>query len=329
MRPLAFVLSTFVALAGAGRGEIRETSAPETVCVEPGGELASLKNRALRERQRRALAAGDRGTAIEAQKELAARRPEHDRRWFSLAIIHLEGGDAACAVAALEAAYAHRSNRLPERLEQDPSLRELRETREFLESRLAASLARDRQARVRRRARFREILAALEPGERPPEEYVARDVCPFECCTYAEWTVLEDTILTDAAGSERAVGTARAGDTVHGVTGEVWLRPMSAGVVHEIATGRAESVPAGDVLFLLDPVGEGFSHVWWRGRVVSLKVSNAVNEICTFPDLGCWGELLEDLEGWPEQVWWVKVRLPEGTEGWTSEMNFGGIDTCA
>ena len=39
------------------------------------------------------------------------------------------------------------------------------------------------------------LAAAARAQTRPPRNYEDRGACPFECCTYREWSVEEDTVL--------------------------------------------------------------------------------------------------------------------------------------
>lgn len=133
----------------------------------------------------------------------------------------------------------------------------------------------------------------------PPKVFIDKGACPFECCTYREWTVKKDTLLYDQVDGKKVVGKAIKGTRVTGVTGEV----------HTIT--RKVKVSDGQELYLLTYQGEGFWKVWQDGAVktdVELDVSD---------------------EKWPDGTWWVQIKLKNGKTGWTKQPgNFAHIDAC-
>jgi hypothetical protein len=172
-----------------------------------------------------------------------------------------------------------------------------------------------------RRARFRKALNALPASRRPPENYIAKGACPFECCRYGDWTVLEDTDLFAAPGASRLVGRAQKETRVWAVTGEVHLKPEPVVVL------MAGDLPKNTIAFVLDYGGEGSGEVYTQGKVVSVLLGYA--EYCFRVSSTCWGETLLPSDARKEQVWWVKVRLSDGAVGWTDKAdNFGNKDAC-
>ena len=205
----------------------------------------------------------------------------------------------------------------------------LGETPAFRESDLARQIASKRRDGEARRADFRARLAALGSAARPPDAYVSKGACPFECCSYGRWSVLEDTPLVKRPGSLDRVALARKGTHVEGVTGEVHTIPVPVGVVHaKPAYGPSASIPKGTIVFLLEPLGEGYAHVWHEGRTHEMETFEQVKEHCPHPNDTCWGEVLEAGALRREADWWVKVRLQDGLEGWTRDIHFGDIGGC-
>jgi hypothetical protein len=174
----------------------------------------------------------------------------------------------------------------------------------------------------------------MPASEKPPDNYVAKGACPFECCRYGNWTVSEDTDLVSSPGSSRVVGRARKGSRAFGLTGEVHLRPEPVVVLTapEQPDGvlTADELPKNSIAFILDYVGEGYSHVYTRGKVVDVLTHLSYAKYCYHLSESCWGETLFPSQERQEQIWWVKVRLPSGIVGWTDKTNhFGGQDSCA
>ena len=173
-----------------------------------------------------------------------------------------------------------------------------------------------------RRAHYREVLQKLPLAQRPPDQYVAKGACPFECCRYGNWTVLQDTDLVSEPDSARVVGHAKKGTRVVGLTGEVHLKPEPVIVL------RDGELPKGSIAFVLDYAGEGEGSVYTRGKVVGAFVAG-VAEYCFRVSEQCWGETLDPASERREPVWWVKVKLPNGVTGWTNKADsFGDKDAC-
>jgi hypothetical protein len=152
----------------------------------------------------------------------------------------------------------------------------------------------------------------------PPLPYVDRGACPFECCTYREWTVEADTpVRTRRDLKALLLFTARKGESVYGLTGAVvTLQPGRVSVTQDTQIGeesRQITVPAGTVLYSLHYLGEGYSLFWHRGTI--------------FPASA------EDMklrpESDPKTVWWVLVENAAGDVGWSERPdNFGNKDRC-
>jgi hypothetical protein len=184
-----------------------------------------------------------------------------------------------------------------------------------------------------RRIKFQEALSRMPASEKPPDNYIAKGVCPGEYCRYGNWTVLEDTDLVSSPGSSRVVGRARKGSRAVGLTGEVHLRPepvvvLTAPEADGVLT--ADELTKNSIAFILDYTSEGYSHVYTQGKVVDVRTYLSYARYCYRPSKNCWGEKLLPSEERKEQIWWVKVRLPNGIVGWTDKTNnFGGQDSCA
>lgn len=133
----------------------------------------------------------------------------------------------------------------------------------------------------------------------PPKIFIDKGACPFECCTYREWTVEKDTEIFDKINGTKKVGKAIKGAEVKGLTGEVHTVPMKI------------KRKSGKEFFLLTYQGEGFWKIWQDGAVIS----NVEQD---------WKE-----DKKPTSTWWVQIKLKDGTVGWTKETgNFGNMDAC-
>ncbi len=144
----------------------------------------------------------------------------------------------------------------------------------------------------------------------PPEVYVDPGACPFECCVYREWGVLQDVELVDSPGGLKVVGEALAGEKVQAITGEVHTIPLEFTLPEDFELSDRYDLQPGDRVFLLTYIGEGYWKLWHEGKVVS-------------------GVEIDDPPR-PESRWWVRVRTAAGVTGWTlSGGNFDDRDACS
>ena len=141
----------------------------------------------------------------------------------------------------------------------------------------------------------------------PPSPYIDKGACPFECCTYRDWTANEGMALVDQPNGKKIVARIRKGEVVQAITGEVHSIPLR--VVAKVPYPEAD-VKAGDVVYILHYLGEGYWKAWHKRRVV---------EIENFSDTG----------PVPHSTWWVKLKTKSGSVGWTtSHGNFSNQDAC-
>ncbi|HVF46753.1 MAG TPA: hypothetical protein VNA17_04235 [Pyrinomonadaceae bacterium] len=161
------------------------------------------------------------------------------------------------------------------------------------------------------------LLASITSAQnsRPPIPYIDRGACPFECCTYRDWTVDKPTTVRSAMRDGSPIAfRLRKGARVKGMTGVVITsQPGEVRVLKQTKIGSVTARP-GNIIYLLTYEGEGFHKVWFRGRVSSEETY----------DTSVFRSVRE-----PKAVWWVKVRNSRGKVGWSREPeNFGNKDQC-
>lgn len=285
--PIAFLSAALAATppALAGQADSALLDGPclrEETGARPHGELFEAQRRAHRE----------------AGRDTPAGRP----------------GDAVAVIDHIEPWAANEIERSADGYA--TPLEGLWETEAFRGSDLARRMAARREAHHRRLEPFRATLDALD--DRPPERHVAEDACPFECCVYREWYATAATELVARVDGDSVVATVATGDTVRGLSGEVHVDPAPVAVVHRPEHGG--EVREGDVVFLLDYVGEGVYRVWHEGEVDAWEALPGVRAYCLIPGPECWGEYLEPEAVTDEDasVWWAKVETADGVVGWTS-----------
>jgi hypothetical protein len=271
---------------------------------------------------REAEKAGAWDRAVALRKEEVRSGCSNQYRWFELVntlIEALRTPKATRVLQEMDLRDFEVNPALPD--EEFPRISKFMGSREFEASPLGLKVKRLEAISDERRIKFQEALNAMPSSEKPPENYIAKGVCPFECCRYGDWTVSEDTDLVANPGSRRVVGRAQKGTRVAGLTGEVHL---GAEPVVVILDG---DLPKNTIAFVLDSAGEGYGHVYSRGKVVETFLGYA--RYCFRPSQSCWGETLLPSKARKEPVWWVKIRLANGVAGWTTKTeNFGGQDAC-
>ncbi len=139
--------------------------------------------------------------------------------------------------------------------------------------------------------------------------------CPFECCTYRQWTAVKPTaVYKEMKDGSPIAFRIRKGEKVFGVTGVVIT--TKAGVVKVLKNNKLgnANLKAGDTLYLLTNLGEGFQKIWYKGKFIEEQVY----------DDSLFKQISE-----PVSIWWVKIKNRRGQIGWSKQSeNFGNMDSC-
>jgi hypothetical protein len=174
--------------------------------------------------------------------------------------------------------------------------------------------------------------------------YVDHGACPFECCTYRDWTA--EMKLTayeshDPNSRGRVIFTLAPGERVTATTGLV--RTTVAGEVtvtsattvdvlsHQSPMNAAEklALEPGERVYLLAPRGEGWMSGWYRGRVLDEFDANGFGRPA---DCARRQKCTGTIDRAPEFDWWARVRNATGQIGWVliprGKRAFSGPDAC-
>jgi hypothetical protein len=150
-------------------------------------------------------------------------------------------------------------------------------------------------------------IARSAEDQKPPAVYIDKGACPFECCTYREWVARTDVTLLDVPNGKAVVGQIKKDEKVLALTGEIHSVPLAVVARKDYLEAGVE---AGDTIYLLHYVGEGFWKVWHLGNVFEI----------------------DDLPGKapkPKTTWWVKLKTSSGVIGWAIDhRNFENQDAC-
>ncbi len=161
-------------------------------------------------------------------------------------------------------------------------------------------------------------LTSIVSGQgksKPTIPFIDKGACPFECCTYRDWTVDKPTAVRSAMRDSSSVAfRLKKGERVKGLTGVVITsQPGEVRVLKSTKIGGS-TAKRGDTLYLLTYIGEGFHRVWYKGKITEEETYDET--------------IFRQIRA-PKEVWWVKVRNARGQIGWSREPdNFGNKDQC-
>jgi hypothetical protein len=153
--------------------------------------------------------------------------------------------------------------------------------------------------------------------------------CPFQCCTYREWSVDWGTdIRTDKRDDAPVAFHVELNDTVTAVTGVVTTTKAGRATASRQVNVGTNHMPvaAGQPIYLLRNVGSGDWKIWIDGKTDEQYIGSPA--YCASGKQTSDECALTVIEQ-PEIVWWVQIRDAQGREGWTREVDhFGNIDAC-
>ncbi len=154
-------------------------------------------------------------------------------------------------------------------------------------------------------------------AQTPKMPFTDVGACPFECCTYREWTVKRETVIyKEMRGGSPIAYRVKKSDKVMGLTGVViTTRAGRVKALKDFTFAHTKvRVKAGDIFYTLTYRGEGFFLIWYKGK----KFESEVSEESKMKFL---------VE--PASIWWVKIRNRKGQIGWTMKVeNFDNMDAC-
>ena len=163
----------------------------------------------------------------------------------------------------------------------------------------------------------------------PPIPFDEDGACPFQCCTYREWSVDWDTDLhADRRDDSPIAFHAPLGDTVLALTGVVTTTKVGRATAKRDAMVGTKRLPVapGQPIYLLRNVGGGDWKIWVNGVTDQQYIPS--QGYCT-ADKQSSDECALTVMEQPDIVWWARVRDTRGREGWTREVDhFGNIDAC-
>jgi hypothetical protein len=165
----------------------------------------------------------------------------------------------------------------------------------------------------------------IAQSKRPDLPFFDWNACPFEGCTYRQWTAQKTVVVYDTwKQGRRAIARVATGDKVVARTGVVIT--FKPGVIRMDRDLSDQNLKRGEIILTYTYRGEGYSAVWVHGKYdPSFDIS-----FSKWPDgQGCGGEdcaaTYIDLG---RKEWWAKVTLKSKQVGWVNmdESEFDGVD---
>jgi hypothetical protein len=177
------------------------------------------------------------------------------------------------------------------------------------------------------------LAAAQNVSDKPTLPYYDWGACPFECCTYKEWTATRN-LNTYKRRSKKSLVSFRVkkGQSVRGLTGVVIttkygitkiIKPIQIGYTPDSKSPELSLQP-GEVVYTLHYQGEAYDLFWYKGKAYSDQISLPKDAWGTPPN----SQALQIISR-PKYEWWAIIQDKDGNIGWTKETDaFAHIDAC-
>lgn len=168
--------------------------------------------------------------------------------------------------------------------------------------------------------------SAAASNELPPLEngvYVAHGICIGSeyGCTDEPWRATAPSVLRERPDpASPVVATVATGDLAWPIGGQLRFAPRRGVVTEDVDYRDLGRLEAGDVVYMLEPLGEGTYSIWRRGQTFdSAWAEGDENEPITWD--------AEPLPLPPGAITgeWTQFRLADGRTGWVA----GGDFECA
>ena len=150
------------------------------------------------------------------------------------------------------------------------------------------------------------------------------NACPFEGCTYRQWTAHEVVPVYDTWKERRhEIARLAVGEKVNAITGVViTYRP---GVIRLDEDAPDASLKRGDLIMTYTYHGEGDTEACFKGkyyRFFDIHFSKSEDGFCGRQH--CEGTYVDP----GKKVWWAKVKLKSGRTGWVDmdHAKFDNVD---
>ncbi len=158
---------------------------------------------------------------------------------------------------------------------------------------------------------------AHSSNEAPPLDngvYVARGVCFGEGGCYRYWRASQPVEIHERADpASPVIATLAPDEWVEAIDGQLRFAPLR-GIVHTAT--ETPPLAVGDVVYMLEPLGEGFYVLWRRGETPDHDwISGGDDEPISW-------EAAPPAPAGAVLGWWVQLKLENGQAGWVNDPAF-------
>ncbi len=160
--------------------------------------------------------------------------------------------------------------------------------------------------------------------EAPPTEngvYVVHGICFGEGECYRHWRASKPTKLLDRPDpASPVVATVTPGQWVETVEGQLRMLPLRGVVNRDV---KQPPLAKGDVVYMLEPLGEGFYVLWHKGKTPEHDWASGDDGEPITRD--------KPQDPPPSAVlgWWVKLKPETGSSGWMKDPVFECMGSLA
>jgi hypothetical protein len=148
----------------------------------------------------------------------------------------------------------------------------------------------------------------------PPENVRTNDRCPGEGCGYHRWLAMKELPLFDAWNSANPQQVYMVADreTITALSGVfITTKPGVEEILEPLNIGGMEA-NAGDLVYPLMSLGEGWVRAFFHGQVLDLSLYAGSRQLT---------RKIREYEA----VWWAEIKTSTGAVGWTNEaQSFSG-----
>jgi hypothetical protein len=152
--------------------------------------------------------------------------------------------------------------------------------------------------------------AAAEPGGPPTRDgiYIYADCEGEGGCPFKNWRTISPTSIWQAQDPASAVvATLEPGEFVTVERVETWIVPVRGVVVKD-----AEGLTSGEVVYLLEYMGEGYTTIWRQGGKTEIGYDAQID----------WDDQVVPDGAANKLGLWAKVKRASGERGWLFDPRF-------
>ena len=143
--------------------------------------------------------------------------------------------------------------------------------------------------------------------------YVAKGICFGEGECFRNWRASRPVAVhAEVNPASPVIATVQPDEWVEAIDGELRFVPRR-GVVR--AATKTPPMAAGDVVYMLEPLGEGDYVLWHKGKTLAHGTDGSAEDPINWDEPG---------PAPPGTVtgWWVKLKLADGRTGWVQDPSF-------